>query len=53
VSADIVIRVLDAAPGLGVNIDDEIAAKLEKNRRVIQSADAPADKIGRYPSGYV
>jgi hypothetical protein len=32
VSADIVIRVLDAAPGLGVNIDDEIAAKLEKNK---------------------
>ena len=30
--ADIVIRVLDCAPGLGVDMDKEIAAKLEKNK---------------------
>lgn len=31
--ADIVIRVLDCAPGLGVDIDAEVEAKLRKNRQ--------------------
>ena len=30
--ADIVIRVLDCAGGLGIDLDDEIEKKLEKNR---------------------
>ena len=30
--ADIVIRVLDCASGLGVNMDEAVAAKLDKNK---------------------
>ena len=31
--ADIVIRVLDIAPGFGIDMDNEIARKLAKNRK--------------------
>ena len=30
--ADIIIRVLDCAPGLGVDIDSEVRQKLDRNR---------------------
>lgn len=31
--ADVVIRVLDCAEGLGIDLDAEVARKLEKNRK--------------------
>ncbi len=31
--ADVIIRVLDCCPGLGIDIDAEVQAKLEKNRK--------------------
>lgn len=31
--ADVVIRVLDCAAGLGIDMDQQMAAKLEKNRQ--------------------
>lgn len=30
--ADVIIRVIDCAHGLGIDLDDEVAKKLEKNK---------------------